>query len=177
MALPGWMAARGVPGAGEEQVQPAGVDLRVGEVEVLDGPGRLLVSGKHLPPARRLEPVGGAWLLGPGSYRIRFQDPVRVPGDAVGLCFPRSSLLRMGAALYCAVWDPGYEGRGQALLVVYNPHGVEVEVGARIAQIVFIRLVEKPGALYRGSYHGEGLAQPPEDKPGGDGVDGGGGEA
>ncbi len=157
MALPGRLAWRSVPGAGEEQVQPAGVDLRVGEVEVLRGPGRLGEADRVIPGGEPLEPSGGWWRLAPGAYRVRFLDPVRVPVDAMGLCYPRSSLLRMGAALHCAVWDPGYEGRGQALLTVHNPAGVAIEVGARIAQIVFIRLVEPAHEAYRGRYQGEGL--------------------
>ena len=157
MALPGWKASAAVPGAGGEQVQPAGVDLRVDRVEELAGPGVLGVGERVIPEGRPLEPSGGWWHLPPGAYRVRFLDPVRVPRDAVGLCFPRSSLLRMGAGLLCAVWDPGYEGRGQSLLVVYNPHGIRLERGARIAQIVFVRLESEARDLYQGAYQGEGL--------------------
>ena len=138
-------------------MQPAGVDLRVAVVERLLEPGLLGRGNKEIPRGEMVEPSDGWWHLSPGGYRIRFKDVVEVPKDAVGICFPRSSLLRMGATLHCAVWDPGYKGRGQAFLVVHNPHGVKVEVGARIAQIMFIRLEEKPGTLYRGGYYGEGL--------------------
>jgi len=157
MAVPGRKAVEYVPGAGEEQVQPAGVDLRVEDVELVDTPGALGVYDRVIPAGRPMIPVMGWWNLGQGAYRIRFMDPVRVPEDAVGLCFPRSSLLRMGASLHCAVWDPGYEGRGQSLLVVHNPRGIRLQVGARVAQIVFVRLEEAAGILYRGRYQGEGL--------------------
>lgn len=157
MALPGDKAARAVPTAGEGQVQPAGVDLRVQLVERIMGEGVLDIGSKVIPEGVPVEPVDGWWVLEPGAYRVRFLDAVEVPGDAVGLCFPRSSLLRMGAFLACAVWDPGYRGRGQALLVVYNPRGVRIRMGARIAQIVFFRLEGPPASLYKGSYYGEGL--------------------
>jgi len=65
----------------------------------------------------------------------------------------------MGALLGCAVWDPGYRGRGEALLVVGNPHGIRIEVGARIAQLVFIRLYPQLGEGYSGVYQGERLAR------------------
>jgi len=154
VAVPGRKAREYVPGAGEGQVQPAGVDLRVGDVEVINGPGVLGVEERIVPSGRPMLPSRGWWALGQGAYRVRFMDVVRVPEDAVG---PRSSLLRMGASLECAVWDPGYEGRGQSLLVVHNPRGIQLQEGARIAQLVFVRLEEAAGLLYRGRYQGEGL--------------------
>lgn len=143
-----------------ESVQPAGIDLRVAEVYLLRGMGSL--SGDRIIPAGSpVLPVRGAWRLGPGAYRIRFLEAVRVPLWAAGFCFPRSSLLRSGVALHCAVWDPGYEGRGEALLTVYNPYGFSLGVGERVAQIVFHRLCEPAREGYRGAYQGEGLAEEP----------------
>ncbi len=143
-------------GASQGQVQPAGVDLRLGSVEAFSGPGVLGESVREIPRGDPLEPGrDGYYRLAPGAYRVRFLDVVRIPVWAVGFCYPRSSLLRMGAALHCAVWDPGYEGRGQALLVVHNPHGVRIERGARIAQLVLARLDREPEAPYRGAYQGE----------------------
>jgi len=104
-----------------------------------------------------VRPADGLYRLQPGAYKIRFMDVVSVPLDAVGLCFPRSTLLRMGVSISCAVWDPGYSGRGESLMTVLNPHGVAIAQGARVAQLVFIRLESPPASLYRGSYQGENL--------------------
>ncbi len=159
--LPGWLAAVLLgDGVSAVQVQPAGVDLRLDTVEELVEAGRLGVGERVRPRGRPIEPVDGWYRLGPGYYRIRFLDPVAVPSSAVGLCFPRSSLLRMGASVLCAVWDPGYRGRGEALLAVFNAYGVELERGARIAQLVFLRVGGAPGGLYEGVYQGEGLRGP-----------------
>lgn len=157
MALPGDQAARAVPGHEESQVQPAGVDLRLGEVYELLTPGELSAADRRLPDVRPARLVNNFYELGPGAYRIRFLDVVEVPPDAVGICFPRSTLLRMGAYLHCAVWDPGYRGRGESLLYVANPHGVRIERGARVAQLVLIKLTSPPPATYSGRYQGEGL--------------------
>ncbi len=157
MALPGYLASWFVGLEEAEQVQPAGVDLRVASIEAFDDTGILGRCDRVVPRGRRLEPREGWWLLGPGAYRVRFLDEVRVPPGFLGLCFPRSSLLRMGAALHCAVWDPGYSGRGAALLVVHNPAGVKIERGARVAQMVFLPLSLPAASLYRGAYFGEGL--------------------
>jgi dUTP pyrophosphatase len=104
-----------------------------------------------------VRPVNGLYRLQPGAYKVRFLDVVSVPPDAVGICYPRSTLLRMGIAISCAVWDPGYMGRGEALMIVANPHGAVIEQGARVAQMVFIRLESRPSSLYSGSYQGENL--------------------
>lgn len=143
-----------------ESVQPAGVDLSVGSIELLREQGYLGLYTRRIPAGERLTPQDGVYNLKPGAYRVRFREAVQIPSWAVGFCYPRSSLLRMGATLACAVWDPGYKGRGAALLLVYNPWGLKLEVGARIAQIVIARLEEKPGKLYAGYYQGEGLNLP-----------------
>lgn len=157
MAYPGFQASKWITPLTDKQIQPAGIDLRVSKIFVFSGGGRLGVESKKLADTVELEPYDNRWILERGAYKIRFSEIVRVPEDAVGLCYPRSSLLRMGASLLCAVWDPGYMGRGESLLIVENPHGIEIEIGARIAQLVFIKLVEKPDKTYNGSYQGENI--------------------
>ncbi|MBI3743598.1 MAG: deoxyuridine 5'-triphosphate nucleotidohydrolase, partial [Chloroflexi bacterium] len=67
----------------------------------------------------------------------------------------RSSLLRCGAALHTAVWDAGYSGRSESLMVVYNPAGFTLEHNARIMQLVFFALAQEVHEGYRGVYKGE----------------------
>ena len=52
-----------------------------------------------------------------------------------------------------AVWDSGYKGKGESLLQVYKK--IDIEKGARIAQIVFCHA--KSTGLYSGGYQGENL--------------------
>lgn len=110
-----------------------------------------------MPGGENVSCSNGVCELSPGVYRVRFNEVVSIPQDSVGFCYPRSSLIRMGGYLGCAVWDPGYMGRGQALLLVANPHGLRIEIGARVAQLVVAR-VEGPNTwIYSGDYQGEGL--------------------
>jgi dUTP pyrophosphatase len=156
-ALPGVLAALTLLGGVDAgQVQPAGVDLRVEEVHRFLGPGVLGAGERRLPDTEPLEPRSGWWSLGPGAYKVVFMDGVSVPSTAVGLCFPRSSLLRSGVLLGCAVWDPGYRGRGEALLLVANEGGFRLERGARVAQLVYLSLGES-WEVYRGRFLGERL--------------------
>jgi dUTP pyrophosphatase len=142
----------------KESIQPAGIDLSVDSVEKFREEGYLGLEARRIPEGEPIVPKGGVYHLGPGAYRVRFREAVHVPSWAVGFCYPRSSLLRMGATLACAVWDPGYRGRGAALLLVFNPLGLRIEVGARIAQLVIARLEEEPDRIYAGRYQGEGLS-------------------
>lgn len=134
-----------------------GVDLTVGGVEELDGPGRLDFdnSTRNIPEGSGVE-FGDEVFLEPGCYRVTYNEVVRVPGDHVGVILPRSSLLRSGAVLYGALWDAGYEGRGQGLLDVRNQHGLTLCRDARIGQLFFVA-AEAAGGGYTGRYQGENL--------------------
>jgi len=63
--------------------------------------------------------------------------------------------------LECAVWDPGYEGRSEALLIVRNEHGLVLKRNAKIGQMVFFRLADTAKELYEGRYKGENKEQNP----------------
>mgnify|MGYP000103041915 CR=1 FL=1 len=63
---------------------------------------------------------------------------------------------RCGVTIHTAVWDAGYSGRSEALLVVYNPAGFRVRRGARVLQLVFLGL-DAPTLPYDGRYQGENV--------------------
>ena len=142
----------------DEQVQPNGVDLTLASVHEQREPGRIGRDGKTVG-ARRERPVDavddgdGTYYLPPGAYVVRHRDGLGVPDDHVGFVYPRSSLLRNSCMLNTAVWDAGYEGRGEGLLQVH--HDVEIAAGARIAQ--FVLAVADADGTYDGSYQGENL--------------------
>jgi len=87
-----------------------------------------------------------------GAYLVTYNELVTVPADCAGLILPRSSLMRCGAMLHSALWDPGYRGRGQGLLTVFS--GLRLYRNARIGQFVLISL-ETAAELYSGRYQGE----------------------
>ncbi|MBS3786673.1 deoxyuridine 5'-triphosphate nucleotidohydrolase [Candidatus Bipolaricaulota bacterium] len=136
------------------QRQGTGVDLTVRRIERFTEAGRLDFDNS----SRKIssgEDISGDKLEGGNSYRITYNEKISIPEDAMGLVFPRSSLLRNGCHLVTAVWDPGYEGRGQGLLQVLNPEGIVLEKNARIGQIVFFGLEEGVREGYKGKYQGE----------------------
>jgi len=142
------------------QLQSAGFELTVREVGHLESRGVLDFSNKDrmLPGVRKEEFEGGESVeLREGAYLVRYNEVVCLPLDLMALIFPRSSLLRSGATLYTAVWDPGYKGRGQGLLAVHNPKGLKLHRNARIGQLIFIRLGRPVTKGYGGIFMGEGL--------------------
>jgi len=161
----GQFVADALGGVDAEQVQPNGVDLRLGAVFEQISPGRIGTDGKVIGERRELSPEAGGsstdssaddtdlYRLDPGGYVVQYADTVRIPEGHVGFLYPRSSLLRNSCMLDTAVWDAGYEGRGEGLLEVYHP--VELERGARIAQLV---LADAEHAdTYDGSYQHENV--------------------
>jgi dUTP pyrophosphatase len=139
-------------------LQPNGVDLSLESVWSFSAPGWLgrLSASRRLPPRVSLEFDADGWLeLPQGAYGIRYAEWIALPADCGALVFPRSSLLRMGVHVPTAVWDAGYAGRGEGLLEVSNPHGVRLEHGARIVQLVVFRLTQPARSGYAGSYQHE----------------------
>ena len=143
----------------DEQVQANGFDLTLRDVSVIQSAGRITVDNGQ----RAVSDVSplvfdglGNIELVPGTYIITYNEIVHLPKNIMALGRPRSSLLRCGVSIGTAVWDAGYEGRSQSLLVVYNSRGFGVQRNARITQLVFMELSgESEG--YDGAYQGENI--------------------
>ena len=141
----------------EEQVQPNGFDLTLREVALLQSPGTIAVenSQRVISDVAPLVFDGLGFMdLVPGIYIITYNEIVNLPKDVMALARPRSSLLRCGVTVGTAVWDAGYSGRSQSLLVVYNPQGFRVQRNARIVQLIFSQLTGETEG-YQGTYQRE----------------------
>jgi len=143
----------------EEQVQPNGVDLTLRDIALLQSSGRITARNDQRLVSD-LSPLvfdGLGYIdLVPGAYIITYNEVVHLPKNIMALGRPRSSLLRCGVTVGTAVWDAGYEGRSQSLLVVYNPLGFRLQKNARVMQLIFIRLSQKTEG-YKGAYQGENI--------------------
>lgn len=139
----------------ETQTQIAGFDLTVREIMQLEDGGVLDFdnSKRFIPQHESLEKTDDAWILKPGGYLVKYNEIVEVPYDAVGIVLPRSSVMRCGATIFSAVWDPGYKGRGVGLMVTYAE--IKMHQNTRIAQIMFIKTTEKTKKGYSGDYQNE----------------------
>jgi len=143
----------------EEQLQPNGFDLTLRDVAMLQTAGTIPVDN-HQRQVSALAPLvfdGLGYIdLIPGPYLITYNEVVHLPKNVMALAAHRSSLLRCGVTVGTAVWDAGYEGRSQSLLVVHNPLGFRLQKNARIIQLVFFQLSQETEG-YKGKYQGENI--------------------
>jgi dUTP pyrophosphatase len=142
-----------------QQLQPNGFDLTLRQIDIMQTAGQIAADNSR----RRLSDLSplifdglGFIDLPAGIYSITYNEIVNLPRNVMALATPRSSLLRCGATVNTAVWDAGYSGRSQSLLVVYNPRGIRLEKNARIIQLVFFALDGETEG-YRGAYQGENI--------------------
>lgn len=140
----------------ESQFQPCGVDITLKEICTYKNAGKIDFDNKErkISEVKTIPFANDEVKIAAGAYKVIFNEYVHIPQDVAAFCFPRSSLLRSGITLECAVWDPGYEGRSEALLIVLNSHGAVLKKNAKIGQLVFIRLLERTSS-YEGVYKGE----------------------
>src|SRR3989304_5207289 len=133
------------------QLTPNGFDLTVEKVSEFDTAGALDFSNKErkVPEGREIPPHKenpqdkfGWWNLKKGAYKIRTNETISLPKDLIAVSFPRTSLLRMGGFTQNGVWDAGFRGKGEFILLVENPNGIRLKQNARINQIIFTKINE-----------------------------------
>ena len=143
----------------EAQVQPNGFDLSLRDIAVPQNPGQIAAENSRRIVSN-LEPLAfdetGFASLANGIYIITYNEIVHLPTNLMALGRPRSSLLRCGVTVGTAVWDAGYNGRSQSLLVVYHPQGFRIQKNARVMQLVFYTLTGETEG-YRGAYQRENI--------------------
>jgi len=131
----------------DKQLTPNGFDLTVGKVFEFNAAGdidfsnsqRIVPEGKEIIPEKRKEDDKyGWWKLACGAYKVRTNEAVNLPNNLAALGFTRTSLLRMGVLTQNGIWDAGFKGKGEFILVVSNPKGINIKQNARVVQLMFI---------------------------------------
>lgn len=145
--------------AKDAQLQVNGFEMTARKVETFDGPGRIGFDNadRSLPAYNELPWGEDGWLfLSKGTYKVTFNEVVAIPKDMCAIALPRSSLLRAGVSVHTAVWDAGYRGRSEAMLVVYNDNGFYLKKDARVLQLLFMTLPSSQQG-YSGRYLNENI--------------------
>jgi len=142
------------------QTQMCGMELTLQKIERFTSAGAVAFDNieRELPRTEPMDFDPSGWIdLAAGAYLVTFNEIVNIPRDVAALARARSTLLRCGASLETALWDPGYRGRSQCLLVVYNPNGLRLKKNARLMQLVFMRLEKEAEKVYSGKYQGDNI--------------------
>ncbi len=141
------------PNRQEEDYQPSGLDLRLGQIyEIDDNKGQtqsdrlgLWVDGyKELPKHKILDMDEYAkkyndfgWLLLPNRpYIAEVQEQIQIGENNAQFYLPRSSLLRAGVNVYTALGDLGYNGKLSFLIINHSNRPFFLEKGVRFAQLI-----------------------------------------
>ena len=145
----------------EAQIQPNGFDLTLCDIALPQTPGQIAASNSQrvisdLSPLL-FDGLGFIDLV-PGVYVITYNEIVHLPNNLMALARPRSSLLRCGVTVDTAVWDAGYNGRSQSMLVVYHPQGFRLQKNARVTQLVFMKVTGDTEG-YQGTYQKENISE------------------
>ena len=141
---------------GEDAVQPASIDLRLGP-RLLSPWGCLEeadFSTGALP--RRYQEVSveeAGWPLAPGTVALGATlERIALPSMMVGYLWGRSTLARLFVQVHAAgLLDPGYDGHPTLEIVNLGPHRVWLSAGDPIAQLVVHQLDGPAERLYGGS--------------------------
>ena len=144
----------------EEQLQPNGFDLTVQKTESMVSKGTIGTSN-HSRVLPKMNPIefssDGRAELPPGTYLLTLNEIINLPSDMCAIGRPRSSLLRCGVTVNSALWDAGYSGRSQVLMIVHNNNGFCLYKNSRVLQLAFIYLSHPVVEGYQGQYQNENV--------------------
>ena len=143
----------------EQQLQPNGFDITLREISIFQNAGQISAanSARRLPELTQIPfPVDGFITVKAGCYLVTYNEIVNIPKTIMAFGRPRSSLLRCGVSIGTAVWDAGYSGRSQSIMIVHNEHGFRVQKNARMLQLVFETLTSETEG-YNGKYQKENI--------------------
>jgi dCTP deaminase len=147
------------------QIQPASVDLRLGQEFLVYHAARVSCLDPREPDsiAAAMDKVlvegDRAFILHPGEFALgTTEERVRMPADLVGMVDGRSSIGRLAVVVHATAGfiDPGFEG--QITLELSNIGSIPVKLypGMRIAQIVLHQMTsaaDHPYGVARGSHY------------------------
>jgi|SRR5579872_6343957 len=138
-----------------EQKQPAGFDVTVSTIHSYSQSRFTLGIEKGENSALTQVPIsdGSFYDLDPGAYFIELNEITTIPSDAIGILFPRSTLLRNGLDVRTALFDPGYSGQPKVMLVCHRP--ARIQRFSRIGQLIILKSDREFPSKYSGRYQGE----------------------
>lgn len=140
----------------EDQVQPASIDLRLGDHFLKVDENRL--DAIRLDREIQYEELTQSQIvLPPHSFLLATtRERIRLPHDLTAFVEGRSSIGRIGLFIQNAGWvDPGLEGTVTLELYNANRLPIRLQAGRRICQLVFARIDQPAGQPYRGKYQGQ----------------------
>lgn len=139
-----------------EQVQPASVDIRLGNTfsTVEDSPSGIITLESE---AAYKTITADTYILLPNQFILAStMEYFELPDNLTAFVEGRSSLGRLGLFIQNAGWvDPGFNGEITLELYNANRFAIELKAGRRVGQLVFAQLDNTARNPYRGKYQGQ----------------------
>ena len=147
----------------ELQIQPASVDVRLGNEFIVYRPAQVVCLDPRDPDTlkaaaeRVVVPEDGSFILHPGEFGLGSTvEQVEIPSDLVATVDGRSSIGRLAVVIHATAGfiDPGFRGQITLELSNIGPIPVRLYPGMRVAQLVLHQLssaAERPYGPARGS--------------------------
>lgn len=139
-----------------EQVQPASVDIRLGNMfsTVEDSPSGIITLESE---AAYKTITADTYILLPNQFILATtMEYFELPDNLTAFVEGRSSLGRLGLFIQNAGWvDPGFKGEITLELYNANRFAIELKAGRRVGQLVFAQLDDIARNPYRGKYQGQ----------------------
>jgi dCTP deaminase len=136
------------PPPADDAIQPASIELRLdlsgGALRPVRGVVTTIRPGVKVAAATAHDPcLGGVLRLAPGDCAlVTTRERVAIPAGLVAQVAGKSSLARLFMIVHTtAGWiDPGFDGTITLEFVNHGPQLLEITDGAKVAQLVVMRL-------------------------------------
>ena len=150
-----------IKGLDEEEIniEGCGVDLRIGELyEMGKGDGFLYRDTRKTPNyqlvAKFEKGKSQKIKLKPGKFYVaKTIEVINTPENLFGIFIPRGTFIVNGISVLGFRVDPGYKGNFRFHLINLAGNDFEIEMGARIANMIFLQ-VEGKTHPYKGQWQG-----------------------
>lgn len=137
----------------KEQIQPASVDIRLGNTfSVVEDSSTGIITLENEIAYKTI--TADTYILLPNQFILATtMEYFELPDNLTAFVEGRSSLGRMGLFIQNAGWvDPGF--KGEITLELYNANrcAIELKAGRRVGQLVFAQLDDVALNPYNGKY-------------------------
>jgi len=135
------------------QLQQVGIDLRLNKAFKVFGKANLTLDSETTikPSLIEMQKNDNCYFFEANKqYSIDFMEDVEVPEDMAAVVVHRSTINRTIGTVVSGVYDPGFRSKGGCGAIFRPSVDVRIEVGYRMAQIVFFSA--ESASLYNGQY-------------------------